>query len=76
MTVEFMENDEANYNVLMTGVSKFDFESYGELRFDADQNVWVLWANDMDEAVSYEDNLADTKDEVTDDLMEIVKEEA
>lgn len=69
MTVEFDKNDEMSYDVLLTGVSENNFEPYGELKFDSEQNVWVLWPKDIDDAVSYFESLEETEKEIKDEII-------
>lgn len=41
---------------------------YGKLKYDRDQKAWVLWPLEIDDAVSYDDDLATAESEVLDDL--------
>ncbi|VDG18451.1 hypothetical protein MUDAN_BIHEEGNE_03315 [Lactiplantibacillus mudanjiangensis] len=43
-------------------------ETFGTLKFDAEQDAWVLWPVSIDDAVSYFDNLDETKEAITDEL--------
>ena len=50
----------------------FDVEvadsNYGKLTFDADRNIWVLWPDDIDDGVSYSEDLKETQDTIIDEL--------
>lgn len=46
-----------------------DGDSYGKLAFDAEQNVWVLWPDDIDDGVSYGEDLAETEEAITDEIQ-------
>ena len=46
-----------------------DGDSYGKLVFDAEQNVWVLWPDDIDDGVSYDEYLAETEETITDEIQ-------
>lgn len=43
-------------------------KTYGTLKFDAEQNAWVLWPEQIDDAVTYFDDLDETKEAITDEL--------
>ncbi|VDG31428.1 hypothetical protein MUDAN_DOGOELCO_03272 [Lactiplantibacillus mudanjiangensis] len=43
-------------------------ETFGTLKFDAEQDAWVLWPVSIDDAVSYFDNLDETKEAIADEL--------
>lgn len=62
MTIKFNQEDASNYKVELNG------NTYGKLTFDDDQNVWVLWPDDIDDGVSYFEDLAETQDYITDEL--------
>ena len=47
-----------------------DGDSYGKLVFDAEQNVWVLWPDDIDDGVSYDEDLAETEETITDEIKD------
>lgn len=76
--VEFVKNDEAYDVRIINPENKYDWEKYGELVFDDDQEAWVLWtgtsysdgemANTSDDGVTYEENLEETKQEIVDEL--------
>lgn len=68
MTVEFNEIDAQNVEVLVNG------DTYGKLNFDSDENVWVLWPADIDDAVSYFDNLEETEETIKDEIIAFDKE--
>lgn len=61
---KFNEIDKNEVEVELNGAT------YGTLKFDAEQNVWVLWPNDIDDAVSYFDNLDETKEAIADELKQ------
>lgn len=46
-----------------------DGDKYGTLKFDHDQNAWVLWPLSIDDGVSYSDNLEDTEADITDEIQ-------
>lgn len=76
--VEFVKNDEAYDVRIINPENKYDWEKYGELVFDDDQEAWVLWtgtsysdgelANTSDDGVTYEESLEETKQEIVDEL--------
>lgn len=68
MIVEFNELDVKNIEVLVND------DSYGELKFDKDQSAWVLWPNAIDDAVSYFDDLEETKEAISDEIVDYVEE--
>jgi len=68
MTVEFNEIDAQNVEVLVNG------DTYGKLNFDSDENAWVLWPADIDDAVSYFDNLEETEETIKDEIIAFDKE--
>lgn len=39
-------------------------EKYGELIFDTDQDVWVLWPEQIYDGVGYFDDLKETEDQI------------
>jgi len=63
MTVEFDEIDAQNVEVLVNG------DTYGKLNFDSDENVWVLWPADIDDAVSYFESLEETEKAIKDEII-------
>lgn len=63
MNVEFDEVDAENVEVLVNG------DAYGKLNFDSDENVWVLWPEEIDDAVSYFDSLEETKNSIKDEII-------
>lgn len=76
--VEFVKNAEAYDVRIVNPENKYDWEKYGELVFDDDQEAWVLWtgtsysdgelANTSDDGVTYEESLEETKQEIVDEL--------
>lgn len=76
--VEFVKNDEAYDVRIINPENKYDWEKYGELVFDDDQEAWVLWtgtsysdgklAHTSDDGVTYEESLEETKQEIVDEL--------
>jgi len=42
---------------------------YGILIFDHEQNAWVLWPSDIDDGVSYSEDLAETEEVITDEIQ-------
>ena len=68
MTIEFDEIDAQNVEVLVNG------DTYGKLNFDSDENVWVLWPADIDDAVSYFENLEETEETIKDEIIAFDKE--
>lgn len=59
--VTFVKNG-ADFDVEVEG------NNYGKLTFNADQNVWVLWPDDIDDGVSYSEDLKETQDTIIDEL--------
>ena len=46
-----------------------DGDKYGTLKFDREQNAWVLWPSNIDDGVSYSDDLAETEETITDEIQ-------
>jgi hypothetical protein len=44
-------------------------DSYGSLKFDHEQNVWVLWPVSIDDGVGYSDDLAETEETITEEIQ-------
>lgn len=63
MNVEFDEVDAGNVFVSVNGIN------YGKISFDSDENVWVLWPEEIDDAVSYFDSLEETKNSIKDEII-------
>lgn len=59
MKVEFIK-DESTKTVKV----EVNGEKYGELIFDTDQDVWVLWPEQIDDSVGYFDDLKETEDQI------------
>ena len=59
MKVEFIK-DESKKTVKV----EVNGEKYGELIFDTDQDVWVLWPEQIDDGVGYFDDLKETEDQI------------
>ena len=64
MTVKFDEVDAKNYDVLVNE------DDYGKLTFDEEQDAWVLWPNSIDDAVTYFEDLEETKEAITDEIKD------
>lgn len=45
-----------------------DGTTYGKLVFDEDQNAWVLWPEQIDDGITYDDDLEATKETITDEI--------
>lgn len=61
--VEFSEAIDNEVEVMVNG------DSYGVIKFDADQNVWVLWPADIDDGVSYFEDLEETEENIKDEII-------
>lgn len=59
MKIEFIQ-DKATQTVRV----KANEETYGELIFDVDQDAWVLWPKQIDDGVTYFDDLKETEDQI------------
>lgn len=68
MTVTFDKIDAQNVDVLVNG------DTYGKLNFNPDINVWVLWPAGIDDGVSYFDNIEETKEAISDEIIAFNKE--
>ena len=44
-------------------------DEYGTMKFDREQNVWVLWPVSIDDGVSYSDDLAETQETIADEIQ-------
>lgn len=60
--VRFNEVEERKVNVELNG------KDYGYLEFDKNQDAWVLWPNDIDDGVTYYDDLQETEEEIREEL--------
>ena len=67
--VQFSKEDEKTYNVDVDG------ENYGKLVYDYERDdedhsrpLWILWPADIDDAVSYSDDLDATEEAIIDEL--------
>lgn len=72
MTIEFIKEDEKNYTIEIGTDEEFT-KTYGVLKFDDDQNAWVLWPNDIDDGVNYFDDLDESKEAIEDELINAEK---
>lgn len=72
MKIEFVKEDEKNYTIEIDNGEEFA-KTYGALKFDDDQNTWVLWPNDIDDGVTYFNNLNETKEAIEDELVDAEK---
>ena len=61
--VEFSKAIDNEVEVMVNG------NSYGVIKFDAGQNAWVLWPEDIDDGVSYDEDLAETEETITDEIQ-------
>lgn len=59
MKVEFIKDESTK-----TEKVEVNGEKYGELIFDTDQDVWVLWPEQIDDGVGYFDDLKETEDQI------------
>ena len=66
--VEFVKNDEAYDVRIVNPENQYDWQKYGELVFDDEQDAWVLWPETLDDGVTYEESLEETKQEIIDEL--------
>ena len=64
MTVQFDKADAKNYDVLVNE------NDYGKLTFDEEQDAWVLWPNSIDDAVTYFEDLEETKEAIADEIKD------
>jgi len=44
-------------------------DNYGTLILDHEQNAWVLWPADIDDGVSYSDDLTETEETIIDEIQ-------
>ena len=49
-------------------------DSYGVIKFDTGQNAWVLWPADIDDGVSYFEDLEETEKSIKDEIIAFDKE--
>lgn len=76
MKIEFVKEDEKTYSIEIDTGEPFT-ETYGKLKFDdtdddfhSAQNAWVLWpSNEEFEAVTYFEDLDETKEAIEDELV-------
>ena len=66
--VEFVKNDEAYDVRIVNPENQYDWQKYVELVFDDEQDAWVLWPETLDDGVTYEESLEETKQEIIDEL--------
>ena len=64
MKIKFTKEDAETYTVEIN-----NGEEYGKLLFDEDQSAWVLWANAIDDGVTYFNSLDETKEMIEDELV-------
>lgn len=57
----FIKNG-SNWDVELNG------KAYGHLTFDKEQAAWVLWPADIDDGVTYFEDLEETKQAIKDEL--------
>ena len=62
--VEFNESNAQESVVVFV-----DGDKYGEIIYDYDQGVWVLWPDQIDDGVSYFDSLKDTEEAITREIQ-------
>lgn len=79
--IEFWDNEDGTFDVRIVK-GQYDWTKYGVLEFDKEQDAWVLWTGtsfsdeesgldkQSDEGETYEKDLAETKQEVTDDIKD------
>ena len=60
--IKFEKNNSKEYQVYKGQ------DLYGALIWDADQEVWVLWPEQIDDGVSYFGDLEETKEAIKDEL--------
>lgn len=60
--IKFEKNNQNEYQVYQGR------DLYGVLSRDDDQGVWVLWPEQIDDGVSYFDDLEETKETIKDEL--------
>lgn len=59
MKVQFIK-DESTKTVKV----ELNGEKYGKLIFDIDQDAWVLWPDQIDDGITYFDDLKETEDQI------------
>lgn len=59
MKVKFIKDESTK-----TVVVEVNGENYGKLIFDTDQDAWVLWPEQIDDGVTYFDDLKETEDQI------------
>lgn len=64
MTITFNEVGKTEVEV------KKDSQAYGTLKFDAEQNAWVLWLVSNGDKVTYTSDLTSTKEKITTEINE------
>ena len=67
MKIEFNEVDAKNYDVLVND------DDYGKLTFDDEQNAWVLWPYEIDDGVTYFEDLEETKEAIAYEIKDYLE---
>lgn len=44
-------------------------DKYGTIKFDHDQNIWVLWPVSIDDSVNYFEDLEETEETIKDEII-------
>lgn len=74
--VQFDRIDSMSCGVLVDA-NKYDVlvneNDYGTLTFDEEQGAWVLWPNEIDDGVTYFEDLEETKEAIADEIKDFLE---
>jgi len=79
MKINFIEDDEKTYSVEIDNGEEFT-KTYGKLIYTKYNyggekiDAWVLWPADWDDAVTYFDDLEETKESIKDEITDYFKD--
>ena len=66
--VEFDKKPYEDEDGVMAVDVDLNADHYGKIKFDKDQDVWVLWPLSIDDAVSYFKDLEETENTIHEEL--------
>ena len=68
LKVEFDKKPYEDEDGVMTVDVNLNDSHYGKIKFDKDQDVWVLWPLSIDDAVGYFKDLEETENTIREEL--------
>ena len=70
--VEFLRASEIEVDVIVKG-DIFGTLKFGDEEFGTQKNIWILWPIDIDDGVSYFDDLEETEETIEDEIIALDK---